>query len=171
MARQRGLRYWTRSIFNVPRWVGWNEIKRNAENIQSLYRSFFTSKPVSLYRETFEQAIERMGLTEHSLVVIQKNYFTRSLFYGLMLLLCLLYHCYLCVGHHWSAAIVMFSIDFMLFSFFFREEEAGKNLVLGILKLIETYLGFLSLPSAILFSFSRRISFAVFCFSILKLFK
>ena len=121
MSKQRGIRYWTRSIFNVSRWVGWHNIKQNASNIQSLYNTLFKTNPVSLYRETFEQAVERMGLVEDDIDRVKKNYFRYSCLFLVLFILGLLYHAYLIYHEYWAASIVMCSIDFMLFAFWFRE--------------------------------------------------
>lgn len=121
MTKQRGLRFWTRSIFNVSRWIGWPDIKKNASNIHVLYKVFFATKPVSLYRETFEEAVDRMGLSEEDIQHIASQYYNKSLFYLGILTAGLLYHIYLIWHKYWAAAIVMCSIDFMLFSFWFRE--------------------------------------------------
>lgn len=121
MAKKKGFRFWTRSIFNVPRWIGWHDLRKNASTISDLYRNLFKIKPGIAFRESFEEAIERMGLSEADIENVGRMYYLRSLMFLGCLALGLLYHAYLISHHYWGAAIVMLSMDFMLFSFWFRE--------------------------------------------------
>lgn len=121
MAKSKGLRFWTRSIFNVPRWIGWNDLRNNAATISGMYKTLFRSRPVSSYRETFEEAIERLGMSEADIERVCQQYYQRSLIFLSVMFLGIFYHVYLLYHRYWSAGIVMMSIDFMLFSFWFRE--------------------------------------------------
>lgn len=121
MAKQRGFRFWTRSIFNIPRWIGWHDLKKNASTISDLYRSLFKSRTVSVFRETFEEAVERMGLSEADIAQVGRMYYVRSLVFAGVFLLGLAYQFFLLSHHYWGAALVMLSIDFMILSFWFRE--------------------------------------------------
>lgn len=120
-AKKKGFRFWTKSMFNVSRWLGWQDLRSNASNIHQLYQMLFTIPTRPVFRETFEQAIERMGLDEAHLAEVKLAYFRRANLFLALLVLGLVYHVYLLFHQQWMASFVMISIDFMLFAFWFRE--------------------------------------------------
>ena len=121
MAQKKGLKFFSRSIFNVPRWIGWESLRNNASNIGQMYRSLFKSSSEPGVHETFEEAVVRMQLTAKDLQEAENAYLMKSRFYLVMLALALSYHVYLIYQHYWASALVMLSFDFMLASFYFRE--------------------------------------------------
>lgn len=121
MAARKGFRFWARSVFNVPRWVGWDDLRRNAANISTLCRHLFRYKASVAYRESFEEAVARMGLSEEDIMGLARAFQRRAWLFLTVFFLSLLYHAVLIYYHRWEAAIVMLSIDFMVWAFWFRE--------------------------------------------------
>ena len=121
MAKRKGVRFFTRSIFDVPRWIGWNSLKQNASSISQMYRSLVHVPKTPKITETFEEAVMRMNLTEADIKKSEKNYtFSANLYFGVFIV-ALCYHFYLVLNQHWTSAFVMVSFDAMMFSFWFRE--------------------------------------------------
>ena len=121
MAKKKGLKFFSRSIFNVPRWIGWESLRNNASSISQMYRALFKASQKPAVNETFEEAVVRMGLTEKDLRHSERAYLVKSRFYLVMVVAALCYHGYLLYQQYWASAIVMVSFDFMLMSFYFRE--------------------------------------------------
>ena len=121
MSKQRGLRFWTRFMFNVPRWIGWHDIKRNAVYIGNTYSSLYTQETVSTLKETFEESIKRQHLTEDDIIRIQAQYFKRSLVYLCLWIAGVVYGFYFLYKLNVGSFIIMLSLSSIFFVFWFRE--------------------------------------------------
>lgn len=121
MAKKKGLRFFSRSIFDVPRWIGWQSLKNNAGSISRMYHSLIRMPEKSNFSESYEEAIIRMNLSKEDLERSQAHYRKTANFYFTLFLCGLGYHFYLIFNHYWVSAFVMISFDLMLFSFWFKE--------------------------------------------------
>ncbi len=121
MAKKKGFKFFTRSIFNVPRWIGWESLRNNASSIGQMYRSLFKMPMEPGISESFEEAVVRLNLSEKDILAAEKAYQYKARFYLVLILIALGYHVYLIKQAYWSASFVMISFDLMLLSFYFRE--------------------------------------------------
>ena len=86
--------------FSPAKWAGVDHIKTQTHGIKSLINAFFVpQKP--MYEESFEEALERLGLTEADLQQRQKEFqFLMRFFLGIAGVL-VLYAVYLIFKHAW----------------------------------------------------------------------
>lgn len=116
-----GFRTTVKSLFNVKSWMGWGAIAQNGAWIRDMYGQLLRPHTISPVKETFEEACERYGYTAEFLKH-QEGQFEKAvnLFLGVF---CtgLLYMAWLLYTNRLLAGIVMVPLNFMLFSFYFRE--------------------------------------------------
>lgn len=116
-----GFRSTVKSLFNFKSWIGWGSLVQNGTWIRDMYGQLLRPQVTSPVRETFEEACARYGYTpeflRHQEVQFEK---AATLFLGI---LCagLLYMGWLFYKDKLLAGIVMIPLNFMLFSFYFRE--------------------------------------------------
>lgn len=116
-----GLKSTFKSLVNVKAWVGWRSLSTNGRYVASLYSKLLTAPTVSPVKETFEEAQKKYGYTEEFLAQqLQQFRFAARLY---LVVFCggLLYLAWLCFYKYYMGAIVMVPMNFMLFSFYFRE--------------------------------------------------
>ena len=117
-----GFKSRVKSLFNVTGWVGLNSIKEHGSLIRVLFKSVMSRPMVGGdSTQTFDEAIEKHNLTEVDLASREKHFMQMSYIYGIILCLGVSYWLYLGIAGKWSAFVMMFSFNFMIFSFYFRE--------------------------------------------------
>lgn len=109
--------------WNFTGWVGLGQIKQNASMVKNLSKEVFTiPKPAAApKRETFEQCVRRLGLTEQD---IQKRIktCTQTLWMCLALGVLLLgYMVYIFMAGFYLSSFVCLMLSFMVFAYSFRE--------------------------------------------------
>ena len=60
-------------FFDVRAWVGWDGISQGGKTIKSMASSFFVPEE-AIREESFEEALERLQLTEADIVKQEKNF-------------------------------------------------------------------------------------------------
>lgn len=115
----RAIKKTVKPFVDVKTWVNYDQVKQNASSIIGLFKGLFKkSEPVQ--KETFEEAIQRLGLTEESLADRKKTFIVLTLFY-LCIALCLLaYAIYLGFQGSYHGALASFSIMFIAWAQTFR---------------------------------------------------
>ena len=119
----RVTRYFGRKLkfmVNVPQWMGLGELKHHGLNIYNVVRSAFTPQQAE-HRESFEEAVARMGLSEQDLVTRQKYFFWMSLCYLAVALALLCYVGYLVWHHHFIAALLSSLLTILALALMYRE--------------------------------------------------
>lgn len=117
-----GFKRRVKSLFNLTGWVGLNSIKEHGSLIRSLFSNVMARPKASSEKmRTFDEAVEKFNLTEADLAAREKHFMQMSYIYGIILILGVSYWLYLGFAGKWSAFVMMFSFNFMIFSFFFRE--------------------------------------------------
>lgn len=107
--------------FNFPEWLGADALMGGARTIKDLYRSVTTFKREHRC-ETFEQAVERLNLTEERIVKRRREFFWMSIFYTAVALATLAYGYYgYTHGYSWSAVTICVLLSFMVSVYAMRE--------------------------------------------------
>jgi intracellular multiplication protein IcmV len=104
---------------NFPQWMGAKELIKNAKKIKDLATTV-VSVPQSGNRETFEQAVARLGLSEVALFKRRREFLWLSCVFsciGFIILGYFVYHLYV---SHWIAAGVSFVLAAVAFAMAFR---------------------------------------------------
>lgn len=116
-----GFRSTIKSLFNVKSWLGWDSLVQNGVWIRSIYGKLVEQPVVSDRKETFNEACERYGYTPEFLAQQIVQFEKAAILYFSLLCLGVLYMAWLFFHHRWLAFFVMIPLNFMLFSFYFRE--------------------------------------------------
>ena len=103
----------------IARAVGLDYLTRFGKSISDSILFMLHGKP-SGRNETFEQAIERLHLTEKDIQKRQQHFLTLSLIFSFFALLVTIYCIYLAWNAHWIAAIISFSVVLIILTQVFR---------------------------------------------------
>lgn len=114
-----GVRKQLKSFVNFPKWMGAKDIGSTGKSVYNALKKVVSKD--STFKETYDEAIKRMGLDEAHLAQRQAGFLRTSVFYLVMALGMMLYMLYLFSESHWHAAIMTLSISAILLSFAFRE--------------------------------------------------
>jgi intracellular multiplication protein IcmV len=126
-----------KKTFNVSKWAGVDHVKQDTRTLGSLFKSAF-AKPHTEnlpYDETFEDAVNRLGLTEKDLIERQKQFFKNAMAFLAMALLISGYMLFLLFnGHIVSGLFCIFLallalVNFYRFHFWYIQI---KHRVLGL---------------------------------------
>jgi len=121
--KKAGKRGFFRTVFNfnVRRWVAADEVANNTKTVVNAYRDILT-KPEIQHRETFENAVQRLGFTEEKLQSQRKNFLYFSLFYAVLGVGLAIYSFYLFMNHGlFLAFFVSFVLFILMFCYAFKE--------------------------------------------------
>ena len=110
-----------KSAFNFKSWVGWDSLSQNSSWIRNMYKSLLRLPNQTNVKETFEEAIEKYGYTPEFLEEQKNRFQLASRIYLAMLMVGICYMAWLFFKKRWMAFVVMGPINFLIFSFFFRE--------------------------------------------------
>lgn len=116
-----GIKSTFKSLVNVKEWVGWNGVSQNGRFVYRLYRDFFGQGNVQKVSESFDEAVARLGFTEDFLASQEQKFYFAANFYLSVLLVSLLYTVWIAIKKDLFSFIVMVPLNFMMFSFYFRE--------------------------------------------------
>ena len=98
-----------KSVVDVKSWVGYDQLKYQSKGLASMLRhGFSVQKPT--YKETFEQAMIRLNLSEADLQGLTKRFSRQMYLYILCAILSLLYLIYLLWTIHLIASLITFFI-------------------------------------------------------------
>lgn len=99
--------------FNVKQWVGYGQLKQNAQRLYRDGKVIFT-KPQQLPAETFEEAKHRLQLSDQDLL---ERYKTCKMYFNFFIIFAfalLFYTLYLMYMHSYLGAILSLAITFLL---------------------------------------------------------
>jgi len=99
-----------KSMVNVPGWMSLGYLKKDTLSMVNWLKGFFVPKK-AFYKETFEQAVKRLDLTEQDLAKQQRRYFGQAVFFLLAALCLLFYTIYLFV----DAKFIPGALAFLVF--------------------------------------------------------
>ena len=113
-------RHFIKTFLNVPRWVGVSELVNVGKSIKSLGKSLFVVKQPERI-ETFEQAIERLHLTEADIKNRCKWSRITAFIYFLAALVFLGYGVHILLLGHYMSFVTTMVLTVLLLTFSFRE--------------------------------------------------
>ena len=106
--------------FNVYQWAGTKSLVDSGRNIRSLYTAMVhVKKPTR--RETFAQAVARLGLTADDIKKKQQQYRLTSSIFGVFFIFGVVYSCLLFYRKDYVTTVMAIAYSMLMFAFFFRE--------------------------------------------------
>ena len=122
MFGRRGIRNHIKSTFNLSQWIVKDALVGGYKRIQDLYKQVRGQRgQVLIPGESFDQACERLKLTQAALNQKMRYYKNTSALYGLFFLFSLCYWLMLVFKGLWVTVFMATAYCFLLFTFFFRE--------------------------------------------------
>ena len=113
-------RHFMKTFIDIPRWVGVEEIVTVARSVKRLGRSLFVPKQPERI-ETFEQAVERLDLTEDAIKQRCRQYYIFAMIYAIAALLFMGYAIHVLFLKHYFTFITTIVLAVLLMTFAFRE--------------------------------------------------
>jgi intracellular multiplication protein IcmV len=109
-----------KSFVDVPRWIGFSSLRATGSQIGGMARNLFsTAKPQ--FEETYEEAVQRMQLSEEALQKRMTTFFRMAVLYFVIGLCLLVYTGVLFFYGHLTSTMLSLVLSFVLFTFAFRE--------------------------------------------------
>lgn len=110
------------SLFNVRRWVAWDEVKGHGSLIISLFKGV-TKLPhkEAAQGETFDQVVNRLGLTEQDIKQNMKIRLRAVFIYLALALGLVIYMIYMIMNSHWLAVFFCILLTALLLAYAFRD--------------------------------------------------
>ena len=105
----------------MGRWIGTRNVSSATDSLKSIFSGLFQPTKKEFTKETFEQAVERLGLDEKKIQAIAKNLLIRLKLYLVCTALAVLYLIYLLFVDQIAAALLMLIITFILLAYSFKE--------------------------------------------------
>lgn len=97
-----------KSFVDVKTWLSYDNLKSDVKNVWGLFRRLFSRSRREIYRETYEEAVIRLGLTSEQIVTRKKNFLYAAIVYWLVASVFVSYFIYLIIN------VRLFSAFFML---------------------------------------------------------
>lgn len=110
-----------KSFVDIKKWVSYDELKSNTKNVWGLFRRLFFSKRREARRETYEEAIERLGLTSKQIVTRKNNFLYAAIIYGIFALGFLVYLFYLLINVRLVTAGLVLILTILMFITAYQE--------------------------------------------------
>lgn len=135
MSEKKGLRAYMARTFNLYQWAGAKSLIVSGNNIRHLFSEMTVVKK-SVRRETFAQAVVRLGLTAKDIQDREKQYRLTSSVFGLFFIFGVVYSLMLYLREDYLTSLMAVAYTVLMFAFFFRESfwymqvkkrELGKN--------------------------------------------
>lgn len=109
-----------KSLVDFPRWMGWLQIKDSAKEVQNLAK-IVMSPETAKHKETFEEAVKRLNLTDQEIKRQTNRHFAMFLIFLIMTLVLMAYSIYLLINHHYQGFLLGTFVGVLSSSFAFRE--------------------------------------------------
>ncbi len=103
--KPRRIRKFAKTFINFPRWMGVDELKVTGNRIGRMVKDLVTPAKAQ-HHETFEEAVERLGLTEKDIQERMKSFRLQSRVIAFVALVLLGYAIYLFVSDHILAGFI-----------------------------------------------------------------
>lgn len=105
--------------FRVDKWVGWDYIVDTTEDYKNVVKNMATPAQPEM-AETFEEAIQRLGLTETDLADRKKEFTRLFVFFIVLSLLIIGYGLYMAIQGNMISSLIAFCISIYSLSQAFR---------------------------------------------------
>lgn len=111
-----------RKGFNVKKWVDYDYVKVTGKSVAGIAKDLYGSQAQApQHQETFEQAVQRMGLTEKDIKKRMQTAQRISLGCGMSIFPVTLYAIYLMMTGSWLSSLVAVMMVLLLGAYAFRE--------------------------------------------------
>lgn len=97
--KPRRIRRFAKTFVNFPRWMGVDELKSSGKRIGQMAKDLMTPAKAQ-HHETFEEAVERLGLTEKDIAERMKGFLFQARVIALVALVIFIYAIYLFIASH-----------------------------------------------------------------------
>jgi len=118
--KRKPIRGFFRSMVDVPRWVGYSEIKKSTKNLVGLAKAVFIP-PKAEHNETFEEAVKRLQMNEDAVNKRMKQYLNMALVYMGVAVLLFAYMLYMLFHGHLLATMVSLVLTALSLTYALRE--------------------------------------------------
>lgn len=116
----RGFGKVVKPFVNFPAWMGWQQISTTGKSIKDAAK--LITKPAQAKRkETFDEALQRLRLTENDLQQRAKLFRRMMMVYSGIALILFFYTIYLLAGAHLAAGLLSFVLTLLALSLAFRQ--------------------------------------------------
>lgn len=116
----RGLKKVVKPFVNFPAWMGWQRIRTVAGDVKVMLKDCFVPQQ-SERKESLEEAMQRLGLTEADIANKTKEFKLQALLYGVFCVVTQAYFIYLLMQENaWRGLIICGGIFILVLSLFFR---------------------------------------------------
>ncbi len=120
MSKGKGIKAYMARTFNVYQWAGTKSLVDSGRNIRSLFTAMvYVNKTAR--KETFAQAVVRLGLTADDINKKQQQYRLTSSIFGVFFLFGLVYSYLLYSRKDYVTSVMAVAYSLLMFAFFFRE--------------------------------------------------
>jgi intracellular multiplication protein IcmV len=120
MKIRRAVKNTVKPFVDVKTWVGYDQLKQSVSSVLGMFKGVWSTKSDPENKETFEEATQRLGLTEEALAERKKAFVFLMLFYCLIALGLFVYAYYLLTEGSYHGALASFSIMFIAWVQAFR---------------------------------------------------
>lgn len=111
------------AMFNVSRWIAWGSIVGSTKIIWGIARDVFagSQKSKEVISETFEEAVQRLALTEEDIKQRQKTFLRNAIAFFIISLLLFAYTIYLLLSFYLLATLVNLLLTTLVLVYAYRE--------------------------------------------------
>jgi Flp pilus assembly protein TadB len=106
-------------LVDVPRWIDYQNIKRNTASIFRYAKALVTPQQATR-KETFQQAVQRLGLNEADLQRQMKTFYRLSWIYAFIAVSVFAYAVWMVINFSWIAAFVATVLGALSLGYAFR---------------------------------------------------
>ena len=103
-----------KTFFNPSLWFGYESFVAMNHGIWNIIKSLFI-RQAPAHKENFEEAVQRLQLTDTDLHEARKNYYAFAIFFLVLGLIAFLYGLYLLLHHHTLSGLLLAFISAALF--------------------------------------------------------
>ena len=114
-----GIKKVAKPFVDVPAWAGYDQLKASAKSISTSMKDLFVPKK-SDKKETFEEAMQRLNLTEADLIARQKEFKRLIIIFSILGFIVLGYTFYLIWDRAFWGGLASFGLTVLVFSYSFR---------------------------------------------------
>lgn len=109
-----------KSLVNPRKWLGWDSIVSSTKQLKDLASDVLIPGEEKR-EETFEEAVQRLHLTEEKLAQQARNFFILSIIYTVGALAVLAYTIFLLIHGYWRASAIGIVLTVLVCLFAYRE--------------------------------------------------
>ncbi len=109
-----------KSIFDVKRWVAWDDVKSTGKGVWRLGKDLFEPQ-VAEHHETFDEAVERMQMTEKDIAERKRGFLRLAIIYLVMAFALFMYALYIFIGGYFFTGILCLTLTALILVYAYKE--------------------------------------------------